>query len=209
MMRPICDSMLRWIKESDENVCAIHCKAGKGRTGVMIVAYLMHCGMFKTATEAIEFYGEKRTFDGKGVTIRSQQRYCRYFYQNLHMSRPLVALVIKAVQIYDMPEGVLNMNVSIRNGDLNTSVQKELDGSDFVDVQMGDIAVAGDVQMALTCIKSKTNSIKLSDFVKKKKNANDICSAWFHTSFIEGEKLVLLNEELDGPPKKVSHQNLT
>lgn len=47
------------------NVAAIHCKAGKGRTGLIICCYLMYCGLSKTAEASLEYYAEARTLDGK------------------------------------------------------------------------------------------------------------------------------------------------
>ena len=37
-----------WLLKDPRNVCAVHCKAGKGRTGTVICAYFAYASQFDT-----------------------------------------------------------------------------------------------------------------------------------------------------------------
>ncbi|CAI0557441.1 unnamed protein product [Linum tenue] len=78
-----CHSAYSWLKEDIENVVVVHCKAGMARTGLMISSLLLYLKFFPTAEESIDYYNQKRCFDGKGLVLPSQIRYVKYFERTL------------------------------------------------------------------------------------------------------------------------------
>lgn len=87
--------LLEFVKTADAAVSSgktvvVHCKAGKGRTGVALVAlsfYVRARATSEARTSLAELtieddereYGKARSHDGVGVSIASQQRFLRYF----------------------------------------------------------------------------------------------------------------------------------
>lgn len=88
-IRQLCIHAKDFLDKDPENIVVIHCKAGKGRTGVMICSLMIHMHTFEHAIESLQFYGRKRTRDDKGVTIPSQRRYVLYYEQYLALNLPI------------------------------------------------------------------------------------------------------------------------
>ena len=83
-----------------DSVAAVHCKAGKGRTGVMICCYLVFSGLCSNTEDALNYYALMRTTNRKGVTIPSQQRYIRYFetFLKANFYAPYIYLIPKIIK---------------------------------------------------------------------------------------------------------------
>lgn len=105
LIKPFCEDVERWLDSHPDNVAVIHCKAGKGRTGVMVCSYLVHCKMFGTAREALSYYSERRTKDLKGVTIPSQRRYVEYYAKlvSTHVEYNPETLVLHSLSLEPVP----------------------------------------------------------------------------------------------------------
>ena len=69
--------------ESVHNVVAVHCKGGKGRTGVFVCAWLRYSEFRANCTESMEYFASRRSGAkakaSQGVTGASQRRYLTYF----------------------------------------------------------------------------------------------------------------------------------
>ncbi|ODV77145.1 phosphatases II, partial [Suhomyces tanzawaensis NRRL Y-17324] len=96
---PSMDMLLRVVKELDEylsetdHLAVVHCKAGRGRSGTVVCAYLMYQfskeGKHLTVEEAILWFSAKRmrTFADTGISIKSQRRALEYWYKFLQFTR--------------------------------------------------------------------------------------------------------------------------
>ncbi|KXZ54589.1 hypothetical protein GPECTOR_4g654 [Gonium pectorale] len=79
----LCRDAAAWLSADPSHVVAVHCKAGKGRTGVAVCALLLALEPRLTPDSlgsVLEFWAERRTKDRKGVTIASQRRFVEYFH---------------------------------------------------------------------------------------------------------------------------------
>ena len=94
-----CDICLYLIR-NPKGVAAVHCKAGKGRSGVMICSYLIFSGLCGNSEKAFRYYARVRTKNNTGITIASQKRYIRYFETFLQSNfyRPYINLIPKIIR---------------------------------------------------------------------------------------------------------------
>ena len=103
-----------------DSVAAVHCKAGKGRTGVMICCYLVFSGLCKNTEEAVNYYAVMRTTNMKGVTIPSQQRYIRYFetFLKANFYAPYIYLIPKIIKEHlfldGKPQVIKNLLINLK-----------------------------------------------------------------------------------------------
>jgi hypothetical protein len=73
-----CKDTEAYLKGGEDRVVAIHCKAGKGRTGTAICALLVYAEAM-TALQAVKWYAYVRGGFSPGVTIPSQVRWIAMF----------------------------------------------------------------------------------------------------------------------------------
>ena len=110
LMLEFCIDVCIFLLKDEENVAAVHCKAGKGRTGTMICAYLLFTGIALNSVKAFDIYGIRRSKEKKGVTVPSQRRYIQHFetYLSCNFQRPYYKLMPKIIKNFlTKPKGNL------------------------------------------------------------------------------------------------------
>jgi phosphatidylinositol-3,4,5-trisphosphate 3-phosphatase/dual-specificity protein phosphatase PTEN len=128
-----CSSMKQWLDSSEKNVSAVHCKAGKGRTGTMISCYIIFQSDLTTNVDpfqAMLIFSQARTKDSRGVTIPSQKRYCEYYadfvlnkriYQkDVELGLQLLQVKISQKQMENFHKSLKLLIMSSNNGNFST-----------------------------------------------------------------------------------------
>jgi len=80
----LCEAMRSFFDREEGNVCAIHSYYGRGRLGLIAVAWMLFSGEFRDVAPAMIHLERKRTDDAakatvQGIDCASQQRFLEYF----------------------------------------------------------------------------------------------------------------------------------
>ena len=155
LMLEFCIDVCIFLLKDNENVAAIHCKAGKGRTGTMICAYLLFTGVALNSVQAFEMYGTRRSKEKRGVTVPSQRRYIQHFetYLSCNFQRPYFKLIPKIIKNFlTKPKGNLLKKImneknyynfdnkfiikKIKIGPFDSKVEMDCKILDFQDIEL-------------------------------------------------------------------------
>ncbi|XP_028292596.1 tensin-1 isoform X5 [Gouania willdenowi] len=77
----ICKAMDTWLSADIHNVVVIHNKGNRGRTGVVVAAYMHYSNISASADQALDRFAMKRFYEDKVLPVGqpSQKRYVEYF----------------------------------------------------------------------------------------------------------------------------------
>ncbi|XP_077176740.1 tensin-1 isoform X6 [Paroedura picta] len=77
----VCKAMDTWLNADPHNVVVLHNKGNRGRTGVVIAAYMHYSNISASADQALDRFAMKRFYEDKVIPVGqpSQKRYVHYF----------------------------------------------------------------------------------------------------------------------------------
>ena len=201
LIRPFCEDVKKFLDEDPKNVVAIHCLAGKGRTGTFVCCLLLYLNLFETAEECILYYGLLRVGTVKGVTVPSQIRYIHYFQSMLKnkMPHPLTfkKICIRKIKMYTIPKvgkkftpnfTVDNLSKHFKYSDINKRKENfEIKGlnNEILEFQLGagGFTACGDVRVEFLQM----------HFLNLKSDA--LFKVWFNTNFVPQNGIYEIKKE--------------
>ncbi len=198
-----CEDAKKFLDENEKNIVAIHCKAGKGRTGTFICCLMIFLNLFENADESLAYYSMMRTGNGKGVTNPSQIRYVHYFEDIVKKkNNPTVnpkQIVIRKIKMVSIP-GFSRVGWScsptftIENGERCYKYFEYIKKRETFNLSMNEVEfhlgvggfeVGGDVKITFFNVGMIGNKDKIFKF-------------WFNTNFLsEFNKFELTKVEID------------
>uniref|UniRef100_A0A669BWN3 Tensin 1 n=1 Tax=Oreochromis niloticus TaxID=8128 RepID=A0A669BWN3_ORENI len=77
----MCKAIDTWLNGDTRNVVVLHNKGNRGRTGVVVAAYMHYSNISASADQALDRFAMRRFYEDKALPVGqpSQRRYVRYF----------------------------------------------------------------------------------------------------------------------------------
>jgi protein-tyrosine phosphatase len=201
----------------DDNVIAVHCKAGKGRTGSLCCAWLLYARRRRTVEEALEMFAERRTDTRigrklRGVETPSQIRYVNQLFQHLKRTdswlhspecppaipAPTATLHRLAIDsdFFAHPGKIKGLRVLIQCFETTSNLAEPVLETEAYEatadsIALNDIVVRGDVRVALFEDKGKDFSAREAMLAAPKnfnKSKGLLAYFCFHTGFMYSEE---------------------
>jgi len=234
MMLRFCNSVQKWMVKDPQNVIAVHCKGGKGRTGTMVCAWLIYRYRESTADEVIKYFAKMRTnhnigTKSQGIETRSQVRYVNYFYDYLHLHNGNIDIFkspfgfqiheIRMGPLYNGDLGIIYVDIYERSEEI---IRADGGASQYIDrtVKFGDGvpimwgAVFEHVNVSIPYENKATlfrGNIRIDIFCKVNKEKKMLMSFWLNTFLTQlprkGELLRLDKLDIDKVQKDVEHKS--
>ena len=192
-----CVDICLFLSAHPDGVAVIHCKAGKGRTGVMIVCYLIFSGLCKNTEEALVHYANQRTLNKKGVTIASQIRYIKYFetFLSSNYEKPFLKCIPKIVK-FDLNKRYTNMLI---NYNVDMSYFTTINSFKLKNCLIGPFSQEMFLTHQFSAITRKKLNF-LNSKIKKELREN----GWYYIIEINSDELINYDLKLTIKGKKIS-----
>lgn len=214
MIQQFCKDVELWLQQDEKNIAVIHCKAGKGRTGLMISAWMVYSKEWATAKDALTFYAAMRTYNQKGVTIPSQIRYVHYFEESLRQNyspADTKTLLLNKITFYTLPKlaHIPDINFHVHIGKTLVFTYKEYEEKKKDDGSKRDrklVKKKGDDDEETAFFECGNVPIHGDIKIEFQEKNSKLFGFWFCSSFVKDNRLVLKKEELDKAHKDSHHK---
>ncbi|KAG6618707.1 Phosphatidylinositol-3,4,5-trisphosphate 3-phosphatase [Phytophthora cinnamomi] len=217
MMIPFCLDVHAWLQADPENVVAVHCKAGKGRTGVMLCAYMLYTRMWRSAHGALEYFAAARSMKLQGVTIISQQRFIGYFAEMCRRSESIEDVELLGSYEEEVTPGHKKTNTSAADWRVRVECGAIRPRAAVYDLpgnfqRQRRPRAEGNTDEEVVELELHCNRVLVWDEVKvelRRRAGGTLGHFWFHTAFVpqvgDHFELTLAKSEIDKVAKDAKH----